>query len=149
MDFFTPSPSWFHKLENIGTETCLLPLVLSPLLENETRGLFLESPETFRAHFGWHNSLCIFKTKASRVTKLCSYCYFYSLYNIWKDQLYRVSRSEFYEWLFGPVSRKTLNFSGDIILFVSSKRRCSVSRNFAVILIFIPFTTYKKTRFTE
>ena len=28
-------------------------------------GLFLESPETFRAHFGWHNSLCIFKTKAT------------------------------------------------------------------------------------
>ena len=26
----------------------------------------LESPETFRDHFGWHNSLCIFKTKASR-----------------------------------------------------------------------------------
>ena len=65
-------------------------------------GLFLESPETFRAHFGWHNSLCIFKMKASRGTKLCSYFDFYSLYNIWKDQLYRISRPEFYEWLFGP-----------------------------------------------
>ena len=49
----------------------------------------------------------------------------------------------------GPVSRKTRNFSGEIILFVSSKRKCSVSQNFAVILIFIPFTTYKKTSFTE
>ena len=39
----------------------------------ETWGLFLESPETFRAYFGCHNSLCIFKTKASRGTKLCSY----------------------------------------------------------------------------
>ena len=58
-------------------------------------GLFLESPETFRAYFGWHNSLCIFKTKASRGTKLCSYFCFYSLYNIWKDQLYRISRSHF------------------------------------------------------
>ena len=67
-----------------------------------SRGLFLESPETFRAHFGWHNSLCIFKTKASRGTKLCSYFYFYSLYNIWEDQLYRISRPEFDEWLFGP-----------------------------------------------
>ena len=26
----------------------------------------------------------------------------YSLYNIWKDPLYRMSGSEFYEWLFGP-----------------------------------------------
>ena len=57
------------------------------------RGLFLESPETFRAYFGWHNSLCVFKTKGSRGTKLCSYFYFHSLYNIWKDQLYRISRS--------------------------------------------------------
>ena len=57
------------------------------------------SPETFRAQFGWHNSLCIFKTKASRGTKLCSYLYFYSLYNIWPAL---ISRPEFYEWLFGP-----------------------------------------------
>jgi len=62
-------------------------------LWKETRGLFLESPETIRAYFGWHNSLWIFKTKGSRGTKLCSYFYFYSLYNIWKDQLYRISRS--------------------------------------------------------
>ena len=33
------------------------------------RGPFLESPETFQAHFGWHNSLCIFIAKASRGTK--------------------------------------------------------------------------------
>ena len=46
----------------------------------------------------------------------------------------------------GPVSRKFRNFSGDIILFVSSKRRCSVSRNLAVILI---FTTYEKTSVTK
>ena len=64
-------------------------------------GLFLESPETFRAYFGWHNSLCIFKTKAFRGTKLCSYFCFSSLYNIWKDQLYRISRSYFYKCLFG------------------------------------------------
>ena len=44
--------------------------------------------------------------------------------------------------LFGPIS-------GDIILFVSSKRRRLEARNFAVILIFIPFTTYEKTSFTE
>ena len=66
------------------------------------RGPFLERPDTFRAHFGWHNPLCIFKTKASRSRKLCSYFNFYSLYNVWKDQLYRVSGSEVYELLFGP-----------------------------------------------
>ena len=47
------------------------------------------------------------------------------------------------------VSRKSRNFSGDIIRFVSSKQECSVSRNFALILIFTSFTTYEKTSFTE
>ena len=61
----------------------------------EFRGPFLESPETFRIHFGWQNYLCIFKTKASRGTKLCSCFHFYFLYNIWKKQLYRISGSEF------------------------------------------------------
>ena len=42
--------------------------------------------------FGWQ-SLCIFKTKASRGTKLCSSFNFYPLYNIWEDQLYRISGS--------------------------------------------------------
>ena len=46
-----------------------------------------------------------------------------------------------------PVSRKSLNFSGpfragDIILFVSSKRRRLKARNYAVILTSIPFTTH-------
>ena len=49
----------------------------------------------------------------------------------------------------GLVSRKARIFSGDIIFFVSSKRRSPVSRNFAVILTFAPFTTYEKTSFTE
>ena len=39
--------------------------------------------------------------------------------------------------------------SGDMILFVSSKQRRLEARNFALILIFIPFTTYEKTSFTE
>ena len=67
-----------------------------------SRGPFLESPETFRAHFGRHNYLCIFKTKASRGMKLCSYVNLSFLYNIRTDQLYRVSRSEFHEWVFEP-----------------------------------------------
>ena len=47
----------------------------------------------FRTYLRWHNFLCVFKMKASRATKHCSYFYFYSIYNIWKDQLYRISRS--------------------------------------------------------
>ena len=77
-------------------------------------GPFLESPETFRAHFGWHNALCIFKMKGSQGTKLCSYLNFYSLYNIRKDQLYRISESEFYEWLFGPEKLSGLSRSGPL-----------------------------------
>ena len=46
------------------------------------QSLFLESPESLREHFEWHNSLCIFKRKASRGTNLWSYFHFYSLYNI-------------------------------------------------------------------
>ena len=37
---------------------------------------------------------------------------------------------------------------GDIVPFVSSKRRCLKAQNFALILIFTPFTTYE-TSFTE
>ena len=41
-----------------------------------------------------------------------SYFYFNSLYNIGKDQLYRMSRSEFYEWLFGPEKFSGLSRNG-------------------------------------
>ena len=58
-------------------------LIFIPFTTYEkTRGLFLESPETFRAHFGSTNSICIFKTKAFGGTKFCSYFNFYCLYNI-------------------------------------------------------------------
>ena len=63
--------------------------------------------------FVWHNSLCIFKTKVFHVTKLCSYFNFYCLYNIWKDQLYRTSGSEFYELLFGSFEKRTPGVGGD------------------------------------
>ena len=53
----------------------------------------------------------------------------------------------------GPVSRKSPKLfgriSGVIILFVSSKRRRLEARNFAVILIFSPFTTYEKNSCTK
>ena len=39
--------------------------------------------------------------------------------------------------------------SGDIIHSVSWRRKRLEADNFAVILIFIPFTTYEKNSFTE
>ena len=50
---------------------------------------------------------------------------------------------------FSKVPKLFERISGDIILFVSSKLRRLEARNFAVIFIFVPFTTYKKTSFTE
>ena len=50
---------------------------------------------------------------------------------------------------FSKVPKLFGRISSDIVLFVSSKRRRLEARNFAVILIFIPFTTYEKTSFTE
>ena len=45
----------------------------------------------------------------------------------------------------GPISPKSASFSDDTILFVSSKRKRLEARNIAVILIFIRFTTFKRT----
>ena len=45
---------------------------------------------------------------------------------------------------FSKVPKLFGSISGDIILFLSSKRRRLEVRNFAVIFIFIPFTTYEK-----
>ena len=39
--------------------------------------------------------------------------------------------------------------TGNIILIVSSKQMRLETRYFAIILIFIPFTRYEKTSFTE
>ena len=50
---------------------------------------------------------------------------------------------------FSKVPKLFGHISGDRILFVSSKLRRLEARNFAVTFIFIPFTTYEKTRFTE
>ena len=51
--------------------------------------------------------------------------------------------------LFSKVQRLFGSISGDIILFVSSKRRRPEAQNFAVILIFIPYTNYENISFTE
>jgi len=50
---------------------------------------------------------------------------------------------------FSKVPKLFGRISGEIILFVSSKRRRLEARNFASILTFSPFTTYEKTGFPE
>ena len=50
---------------------------------------------------------------------------------------------------FSKVPKLFGRISSYIIHFVSSKRKHLEARNFAFILIFIPFTTYEKTGFTE
>ena len=50
---------------------------------------------------------------------------------------------------FSKVPKAFGRISGDVIVFVFSKRGCLEAPNFAVILIFIPFITYEMTSFTE
>ena len=64
--------------------------------------------------------LCVFKTKASRGMKLYSYFYFYSVLQHMKDKRYRINRSEFYEWLFGPKKFSGLSRNGPWGLFLES-----------------------------
>ena len=47
---------------------------------------------------------------------------------------------------FSKVPKLFGRISGDIILFVSSKRRRLEARNFAIIFTFTPFTTYEKNQ---
>ena len=50
---------------------------------------------------------CFFQNERDLRQQNLQLFYFYSLYNVWKGQLYRISGSEFYEWLYG-----TKKFSG-------------------------------------
>ena len=56
--------------------------------------------------------LYILNTKGPRGTKLCRYFNCYSLYEIEKDQLYRISGSQFYAWLFGTETFSGLSSNG-------------------------------------
>ena len=50
---------------------------------------------------------------------------------------------------FSKVPKLFGHVSGDLILFVSSKRRDLEARNLAAISIFVLVTTYEKSSFTE
>ena len=76
---------------------------------------------------------------------------------MFKYQLFKPSRLRFDNWVFGPqkfagpskLSKLFGRISSSIILFLSPKRTRLEPRNFAIDLIFILFTTYEKTSFTE
>lgn len=70
-----------------------------------------------------HIGVCARKRNKTRLNR----CYFEVMPR-------RFNNSQRLESNLGPVSRKSRNFSAEKTVFVSSKRRCSVSRNFAVIL---------------
>ena len=61
----------------------------------KTQGPVSRKSWNFSSAFRWLNSLCIFNTKASWGTTLCSYFNFYSLYNIWKDIWFLGNRGRF------------------------------------------------------
>ena len=130
---------------------------------DRTRGPFLESPETFRAYFGWHNSLYIFKTKASRGTKLCSYFYFlFPLERIKRPALQNkqvvVLRMAFRtRKVLGPFEKrspgarfskvpKLSGWHNSLFIFKTKAFRATKLCSYFFI---IPFTTYEKPSFTE
>jgi len=83
-----------HLYHSSTELNCVIATLVTAIKPDQ--GPFLKTPETHLwATFGWHNSLCIFKTKTSRGMKLCSYFKLYSLYNISKDQLYRIRGLQF------------------------------------------------------
>jgi len=68
----------------------------------------------------------------------------------WEEANYRQKGSKGrFRASFLEVPKLLGRISGDMILVVSPKRRRLEAPNFAVILVFIPFTTYQKTSFTE
>ena len=77
--------------------------------------------------------LCIFKAKASRSTRLGTYFNFYSLYNIWKDQPYRISAGQFYEWLFGPEKSSGLSRNGPRVFKLILLARERILNNINVV----------------
>ena len=91
-----PADKYYQNLLSYSLDTTIHPLNnrgLGPVSRKSR-----DFSDAFRA---WHSYLFIFKAKASRSTKLCTYFNFYSLYNIWKDQPYRMSRWQFYETSLG------------------------------------------------
>ena len=111
--------------QEIKTSTHELLTKLPLLVECWAPGARFSKVPRFFGRTPGDNFLCIFKTRASRGTKLGGYFNFCSLYNMSKDQLHRLSGLESYESLFGtakllelsrygPVARIALHMHGQI-----------------------------------
>ena len=74
-----------------------------------TWGPFLESPETFGRISGGIILSVSSKRRPFEARYFCRCFNFYFICNIWKDQLYRISGSEFYEWLFENFEKRAPN----------------------------------------
>ena len=104
--------------------------------------IFHLGPETFRAHFGWHNSLYIFKTKAYRGTKLCSYFNFCSQHmkrSALQNKRVRALRIAFWACkVFGIFEKRALDLH---VTDTSNRRREILSEKLmkAMPIAFIPF----------
>ena len=83
-------------------------------------------------NFWSNNSLCIFKTKASRGTKLNSSTVLLISIPFTRCQKSRINRSEFYEWLFGPENFHNFRETGPRLHALYSV----VSNERSVILLF-------------
>ena len=71
------------------------------------------------------------------------------MFLMWEKPTFGMSEKQAPGACFSKVPKLFGRISGDIILFVSSKRRRLEARNFAVIFFFIPFTTCENISFTE
>ena len=89
-----------------------------PIVTRGPRGLFLDSPETFRAYFGWHNSPYVFATPRFWAIKLCNPLGFSYIKNMLKDQLSKKSGLPFGNWLFGTEKFSGLSRNRTLCLFV-------------------------------
>ena len=95
LGFLTLKTCWRSAFQNKRIAVWKLAFRTRKVLRTSEKvapvGCFSKVPR----HFGWHNTPCIFKTKASRGTKLCSHFNFYSIYNTWKNQLFRILQMAF------------------------------------------------------
>ena len=134
-----------------------------------SRGPFLKSPETFRAHFGCHISLYIFATPRFKIIKIRSPLGFSYIKNMFKDQLFKTNGLQFKNWfsgpekfsglsrnrLQGPVSRKSRKLFGPEKPFVKLRPAYSVKLVFSYVVkgikikITAKFRASKRLRFED
>ena len=117
-----------------------------------TRGLFLKSPESFRAYFGCHNSLYIFATPTFQAIKLRNPLSFSYIKNMLKDQLFKIGRLQLDDWLFGPEkfsgllrNRPLARVARSMVTFILKKMTTAV----VVYETFKPFSTRRYARQIE